>query len=41
MSISDVVWNNSNIKNARILDHVGARIRKQDRADDIERFING
>lgn len=38
MAIADVAWNNRNIKNVRILEHVGSRIRKDDRAEDIEKL---
>ena len=39
-AIANVTWNTLNCRDVRMLDHVGSRIRKDDRADDIERLVN-
>ena len=39
-AIANVTWNTINCKDVRMLDHIGSRIRKDDRADDIERLVN-
>ena len=39
-AIANVTWNTLNCRDVRMLDHIGSRIRKDDRADDIERLVN-
>ena len=39
-AIANIVWNTLNCKDVRMLDHIGSRIRRDDRADDIERLVN-
>jgi hypothetical protein len=39
-AIANIVWNTLNCKDVRMLDHIGARIKQDDRADDIERLVN-
>jgi MoxR-like ATPase len=39
-AIANIVWNTLNCKDVRMLDHIGARIRKEDRAEDIERLVS-
>jgi len=39
-AIANIAWNALNCKDVRMLEHIGARIRKDDRADDIERLVN-
>jgi hypothetical protein len=38
-AIANIVWNTLNCKDVRMLEHIGARIRKEDRAEDIERLV--
>jgi Holliday junction resolvasome RuvABC ATP-dependent DNA helicase subunit len=40
IAIANIVWNTLNCKEVRMLDHIGARIKQDDRADDIERLVN-
>ncbi|MBV9177704.1 MAG: hypothetical protein JO297_11765, partial [Nitrososphaeraceae archaeon] len=39
-AIANIVWNILNCKDVRMLEHIGARIRKEDRAEDIKRLVN-
>ena len=39
-AIANIVWNTLDCKDVRMLDHIGARIKQDDRADDIERLVN-
>ena len=39
-AIASIVWNTLNCKDVRMLEHIGSRIRKEDRAEDIERLVN-
>jgi len=39
-AIANVTWNTLNCRDVRMLDHIGSRIRKDDRDDDIERLVN-
>jgi ATP-dependent Lon protease len=35
-AIANIVWNTLNCKDVRMLDHIGSRIKKEDRAEDID-----
>jgi ATP-dependent Lon protease len=39
-AIANIVWNTLNFKDVRMLEHIGSRIRKDDRAEDIERLVS-
>ena len=39
-AIANIVWNTLSCKDVRMLEHIGSRIRKDDKAEDIGRLVN-